>query len=330
MNKHKIVHIICGIVIVGFIVAIILLNRNFKKKTEELYYQWDTQVLELQSNISNLQNTIDSMKSDLAEGYQLKNDVKPGQLFGISDLELVPITKVLGTTITKIDPDELVGKMRYKTKYSKGTLLTTDMLIEQPKQAERTWIRDVVPTYLQKGIKEGSWVQIRFVTPGGAEFPVIDKIQVKDVKEDVVRFETSIMEDTLFRSLETDYAAFGQYGVWWYIALYNEPMLTDMHVSMYPIREEMYDFVELNRDILDKSRLINKEIRKRIMGEIREAADKDTDEENPLILSKQAGDIVNGRNSYSTSIGAVYQIDLEEQNAVTEDNTNEDDSGLLD
>ncbi len=182
----------------------------------------------------------------------------------IRDTDLIPVSvPVSSCNVTSItDLSQLVGKY-YKVDIQPGTILTTDLLMEEYDGTEKKYTRELTFDSLPVSTVVGDYIDIRIIMPNGEEYVVLSHEQIKRLYNTTITLDISEEENVILNSV---FADLGQYSgfCYAYLTKYLEPGKDTDTVAFYPIQKEMESFVMFNPNIDDTTRCINPTLREHI------------------------------------------------------------------
>ena len=188
-----------------FILAAVLLLLLAGAGVFIMKKNYDNIIAQREEEISTLQQQLDEI-GDLVTVYQLNTDVKSGtqmQNFQFSMVD-VPVYSIPSSAITALE--ELEG-FYYKITLSSGTIVTSDMLMQQQlTDDERTL--DVVLDEIPIGIEIGDYVDIRIAFPLGQDYIVMSHKEVVEINGSTLKLIVSQQDFYSYQSMQTDEALY--------------------------------------------------------------------------------------------------------------------------
>lgn len=166
---------------------------------------YDNIIVQRENEINNLQQQLDEI-GDLVTVYQLNTDANSGtqmQDFQFSMVD-VPEYSIPVNAITSLEDIE---GFYYKITLNSGTIVTSDMLMQQKlTDDERTL--DVVLDEIPIGIEVGDYVDIRIAFPLGQDFIVMSHKEVVEINGSTLKLIVSQQDFYSYQSMQTDEALF--------------------------------------------------------------------------------------------------------------------------
>lgn len=172
----------------------------------------------------------------------------------------VPVSTLGSSSITDIS--QLVGK-HYKVQVSPGTILTADMIMDEPDEGRKVYTRELTFDALPVSTVVGDYIDIMFITATGEQYTVLTHEQIKRIYNTTITLFLSEEEEAIVDSLFGDLAAFPN-GCYAYLRKYIEPGKDTDAVAFYPVQERMVNFILFNPNIDDPTRCINETLRAHI------------------------------------------------------------------
>jgi hypothetical protein len=166
---------------------------------------YDNIIARREEEINNLQMKLDEI-GELVTVYQLNTDAKSGtkmQNFQFSTVD-VPEYSIPENTITSLDD---IDGFYYKITLSRGSIVTSDMLMQQKlTDDERTL--DVVLDEIPIGIEVGDYVDIRIAFPLGQDFISMSHKEVVEINGSTLKLIVSQHDFYSYQSMQTDEALY--------------------------------------------------------------------------------------------------------------------------
>lgn len=210
------------------------------------------------SNIQAQLNAIGEMTTvyEVAAKQYSGKEIKETDLIPVS----VPVSSCNTTSIT--DATQLIGKF-YKVDIEPGTILSTDLLMEEFDGTEKKYSRELTFESLPVSTVVGDYIDIRMIMPNGEEYVVLSHEQIKRLYDQTITINISEEENVILNSV---FADLGQYSgfCYAYLTKYLEPGKDTDTVAFYPIQKDMESFVMFNPNITDTTRCINETLRDHI------------------------------------------------------------------
>lgn len=260
----KVVKVILLVLLIGGLSAFsIVMFLNNKKLSEELVLTTDT-VTELDSKINQLTTELNDARS-VVQVYKVGDfDIRAGATLRMDMLNIANINgaNYLDCFITEEEINDYLGK-KFKTLVTKDSILIKSMFREKSKYEEQIYQMDIVPPFFPVGLREGDYIDINIVIPPAHTFKVMSHREVSKITESVLTINVSPAEEVLMQQVYSDTSKSGTdyvKGVRWYVTKYIED--DENQIAFYPVDNRMEPLVNLNPNINDKSRLINKNVRR--------------------------------------------------------------------
>lgn len=169
-----------------------------KKNDEKIIAQREDEINKLQQQLDEI--------GDLVAVYQLNTNTKSGtqmQDFQFSMVE-IPEYAVPANAVTSLED---IKDFYYKISLSTGTIVTSDMLMQQKlTDDERTL--DVVLDEIPIGIEIGDYVDIRIAFPLGQDYIAMSHKEVVEINGSTLKLIVSQQDFYSYQSMQTDEALF--------------------------------------------------------------------------------------------------------------------------
>lgn len=182
------------IVLVLVAAGIIIMKKNY-----------DNIIEQRENEINNLQQQLDEI-GVLVTVYQLNTDAKSGtqmQDFQFSTVDVPEYSVPLNAVTDLAD----IKDYYYKISLSSGTIITSDMLMQQKlTDDERTL--DVVLDEIPIGIEVGDYVDIRIAFPLGQDFISMTHKEVVEINGSTLKLIVSQQDFYSYQSMQTDESLF--------------------------------------------------------------------------------------------------------------------------
>lgn len=182
----------------------------------------------------------------------------------IKETDLIPVSVPASTcsTTSITDISQLVGKY-YKIDIQPGTILSTDMLMEEVQDTAKRYPRELTFTSLPVSTVVGDYVDIRVILPNGEEYVVLAHEQIQRIYEQTITINISEEENAILNSVFADMGSYSGYMLC-YLTKYIEPGKDVDTVAFYPVVHDMETFLQFNPNIEDVSRCVNPTLRDHI------------------------------------------------------------------
>jgi tetrahydromethanopterin S-methyltransferase subunit G len=166
---------------------------------------YDGIISQRENEINNLKQRLDDI-GELVTVYQLNTSAKSGtqmQDFQFSTIE-IPEYSVPENAIASLEDIE---GFYYKISLSSGTIITSDMLMQQKlTDDERTL--DVVLDEIPIGIEVGDYVDIRIAFPLGQDYIAMTHKEVVEINGSTLKLIVSQQDFYSYQSMQTDEALY--------------------------------------------------------------------------------------------------------------------------
>lgn len=166
---------------------------------------YDSIIAQREDEINSLQQQLDEI-GELVTVYQLNTDAKSGtQIHNVQFTTVdVPEYAIPVNAITSLEENE---GFYYKITLSSGTIVTSDMLMQQKlTDDERTL--DVVLDEIPIGIEVGDYVDIRITYPLGQDFIAMSHKEVVEINSSTLKLIVSQQDFYSYQSMQTDSALY--------------------------------------------------------------------------------------------------------------------------
>ena len=199
---------------------------------------------------------------DLVTVYEVSTKVYSGK--EIKETDLVPVSVPASTCNTSsiTDISQLVGKF-YKIDILPGTILSSDMLMEEKQTTEKVYSRDLTFESVPVSTVVGDYIDIRIILPNGEEYVVLSHEQIMRLYETTITIHVSEEENAILNAVFADLGSYQGY-VYAYMTKYLEPGKDTDTVAFYPVQHEMENYILFNPNIKDTTRCINTTLRDHI------------------------------------------------------------------
>lgn len=205
---------------------------------------YDNIIAQRENEINMLQEQLNEI-GNLVTVYQLNSDAKSGtkmQDFQFSFIE-VPEYSIPQNALMSL---EEVEGFYYKISLSSGTIITSDMLMQQKlTDDERTL--DVVLDEIPIGIEEGDYVDIRIAFPLGQDFIVMSHKEVVEINGSTLKLIVSQQDFYSYQSMQTDEALFSSTKA--YGSTYIEGGVQQAAQQYYPVSLDVLKTMLLDPNI---------------------------------------------------------------------------------
>lgn len=248
------------------------------------FYRENKANIESLNNMTNMYNSaraeLDSIGT-MINVYAISTDVLSGDEIRDTDIITVSIPEqAAGSTVVRADAviesedgtttpavDQFVGK-HYRCNYSKGTLLTTEMLMTDEEEVEGIMKFPIELTFssLPVTLVKGDYIDLRFLIANGEEYVILDHKIVRDIYNTTITLWVSEEENVLINSMYSDLGVYPSACVA-YLFKYLEPGNTQT-LSFYPCSAEVEKFLKYHPNITDITRCVNTNLRQHIDSEL--------------------------------------------------------------
>lgn len=210
---------------------------------------------------SQIQAQLDAI-GDLVTVYEVSTKVYSGK--EIVETDLVPVSVPASTCSTSsiTDITNLVGKF-YKVDIMPGTILSTDMLMEEKEETAKIYSRELTFDALPVSTLVGDYIDIRMILPNGEEYVVLSHEQIKGIYDTTITINVSEEENAILNSVFADLGSYRGF-VLAYLTKYLKPGKDTDTVAFYPVQNDMENFILFNPNIKDTTRCINTTLRDHI------------------------------------------------------------------
>lgn len=194
--------------------------------------------------------------------YEVSSKMYSGK--EIKETDLVPVSVPASTcSITSItDISKLVGRF-YKVDVEPGTILSTDMLMEEKQETQKKYPRELTFTSLPVSTVVGDYIDIRVMLPNGEEYVVLSHEQIMRMYDQTITIYVSEEENAILNSVFADMGSYNGFMLC-YLTKYLEPGKDTDTIAFYPVTHEMETFLQFNPNITDTTRCINPTLRDHI------------------------------------------------------------------
>lgn len=244
---------------------------------------------------------------DLVTVYEVSTKVYSGKQ--IKETDLVPVSVPVSTCSTSsiTDMSQLVGKY-YKVNILPGTILSTDMLMEEKEETAKIYSRELTFDSLPVSTVVGDYIDIRMILPNGEEYVVLSHEQIKRLYDRTITIFVSEEENAILNSVFADMGSYNGF-VLVYLMKYMEPGKDTDTIAFYPVQADMERYILFNPNITDTTRCINETLRAHI-------------DEVLLLYTDSANQTV--ASGFINSLKAQYTSQLSAYSMWVEENTDED------
>lgn len=213
--------VVCGLLCFG--IGVLLMKVNYKKVSQE-------------------QRTYLCL---------LKHDVEAGSVLKESDVREVSVLSE-EEEIAPMQMEKCVGK-QVKTSLRKGTIISEDLICKENATLER--VRKISYEYIKNtdALSKGNFVDVRISFPNGADFILLSKKEVLQVKQrdNGVSQELwmSLTEEEILRMSSGVVDAYLFDGAYIYATLYLNEMQKESIVN-YPVNEVVEELIQKDPNII--------------------------------------------------------------------------------
>lgn len=239
--------------------------------------------------------------------YEVSGQVYSGK--EIKETDLVPVSVPLSTCMDSsiTDMSQLVGKY-YKVDIKPGTILSTDMLMEEKEETPKIYSRELTFTSLPVSTVVGDYVDIRMILPNGEEYVILSHEQIQRIYDTTVTFHVSEEENAVINAAFADLGSYNGFTLC-YLTKYLEPGKDVDTIAFYPVQHEMENFILFNPNIKDTTRCINTTLRDHI-------------DQVLLVYTDSANQTVS--TAFISNLATQYSTQLQAHNMWVEEHTDEE------
>lgn len=215
----------------------------------------------LSAQNSNIQAQLNAIGT-LTTVYEVSTKVYSGN--PILETELVPVSVPLSTCADSSiqDINQLIGRC-YRVDINPGTILSTDMLMEETDGTKEKYPREITLTSVPVSTVVGDYIDLRILLPNGEEYVIFSHKKIQRMYGTTLTFFFSEEENAILNSALNDYGNYGQYCII-YAMKYLEPGNDTDTVAFYPVTHDVENFIKFNPNIKDPTRCINENLRNHI------------------------------------------------------------------
>ena len=255
--------------------------------------------------------------SDLEAGVELTNSNLINQMVQTS----LNITTMVNTSIFDAVDEETGEPITYKTKIKvpAGSIITTDMIyIDGQGVSNDERMQEYNMISLPSQLKNGDYIDIRFMIPSGESYVVLSKKKVEATNSDTIWMK--VTEDEMLTLNNAIVEAWMVTGSKLYAVQYTEPGIQEGAVKTYPISAEIYDQIINNPNVVDNakkqlaSRYNDSQVNQR-NNRINSVLQQYVAERDSLVesgISEEIQKIQELRNEYVTSLEGTGMIGIVE------------------
>lgn len=177
--------------------------------------------------------------------------------------DATPTTDEEGNEVLDGTINAIYGK-HYRCNYTKGTIITSDMLMTEDEEYAGVVAYPVELTFnsVPVTLQVGDYVDIRFLLSNGEEYVVLDHKVVQAITNNTIQLYINEEENAIINSLYSDLGVYGNVCTA-YLFKYLEPG-NKQTLAFYPVVADMEEFLLYNPNITDVTRCINKTLRDHI------------------------------------------------------------------
>lgn len=166
---------------------------------------YDNIIARREDEINNLQQQLDEI-GELVAVYQLNTSAKSGTQMQDFQFSMIEVPEYSLPQNAVISLEDIEGYY-YKISLSNGTIVTSDMLMQQKlTDDERTL--DVVLDEIPIGIEIGDYVDIRIAFPLGQDFIAMTHKEVVEINGSTLKLIVSQQDFYSYQSMQTDEALY--------------------------------------------------------------------------------------------------------------------------
>lgn len=221
------------------------------------------QNLSLNQNLASVQASLNEI-GPMVTVYEINTPVFSGEAIKETDLKSVSIPQsALGeTSITDIT--QVLGK-HYKIGYKPGTILTTDLLMDEGVTNEPEYNRVLQFESLPLDLAKGDFVDVRIMIPNGEEYIVFSHKEIMEMYPSVNSIVLGFTEDDeqIWNSVLAELGVYGNL-LTVRVTKYLNPGLHTDKIAYWPVSSATVDALQHNPNIYDITRLVNVELRSHI------------------------------------------------------------------
>ena len=195
----------------------------------------------------------------MVEVYEVSKNVFSGNQILDGDLVAVSVPASTLSLSSVTDKSLLVGKY-YKISLTPGTIMSTDMLMDESEEASVKLAYELTLESLPVGIMVGDYIDLRLLIASGEEFTVVTHKRIERIENDItISINVSEEEQAAILSMFNDLGVYST-GCIAYVSKYVAPGNSNS-VANYPVQHEMENFIRFNPNIEDPTRLVNETLR---------------------------------------------------------------------
>ena len=159
---------------------------------------------------------------------------------------------------------QIIGK-HYKVSYKPGTILTTDLLMDEGTTTEPEYNRVLQFESLPLDLAKGDFVDVRIMIPNGEEYIVFSHKEVMEIYTSVNSIVLGFTEDDeqIWNSVLAELGVYGNL-LTVRVTKYLNPGLHTDKIAYWPVSSATVDALQHNPNIYDITRLVNVELRSHI------------------------------------------------------------------
>ncbi|MFD0588521.1 SAF domain-containing protein [Paenibacillus sp. GCM10027627] len=245
-----------------------------------------------EQEIAGLNETIERI-GPIVQVWAIKDDAKDlfaGGVIKEEDLLLRELPESFVTQSLVINPETIIGKY-YRINMLPGTLLSTDMVMEDPID-DTVRLYDIVANVIPIGLKVGDYIDFRIVYPFGEDYIVLSRKRVEAINDKVIKLKMSELEIHYYQASLVDHFLNSNKGSQLYMTKYLEPGIQKAATPYYSVPENILSIMKSNPNITEVINGQNDTWRKII------------DSGTANVSKEQGQEIVQGRNDVQSAADA--------------------------
>lgn len=238
MGNAKRIGLIAGAVIIILTIALSIFLVVHKLKTQRATIE------ELTNANTELQTKIDAF-GGYTTVYVASEDIQHGSVF---DSEKVSTIEVPANSINESYVTDLttVENMIYKLDVHANTPLVYDIFINEDITSTLRYYDVVLDSY-PVGVKEGDYIDIRFVTSEGLDYVLLSKKRV--TRHDTKSLKLRLDEEEIHRYQSCLIDRYLDSGAYLYANIYVEPSMQKEASAYYPVNNDILTLMRIDPNL---------------------------------------------------------------------------------
>ncbi|MGN1299393.1 MAG: hypothetical protein ACI4UE_05370 [Candidatus Scatovivens sp.] len=232
--------------LLGFLLALIIMALV----VAALIYKI-TQINEIKEELESKQIKVYVAASNLESGTELTSGVLVQQMVQTT----VDTSNIINDSIFSITDEETGEMIKYKTKINipAGSIITQDMIYQDGNGVSNDErLQEYNMISLPSQLKNGDYIDIRFMIPSGESYIVLSKKKVEATTANTVWIK--VTEEEILTLNNAIVEAWTVTGSLLSATIYTEPGIQQKATETYPISAEIYEQIRNNPNVVNEAK----------------------------------------------------------------------------